>query len=71
VDMPVFFYIDPAINNDRRCGDVDHIALSYTFFALKNDDEEEEQDEQQPSTVLQHERNTAASSRDQEALQRS
>lgn len=45
VDMPVFFYIDPAINDDRRCGDVEHITLSYTFFEMKGDEEEEVEDD--------------------------
>ena len=41
--MPVFFYIDPKINDDRRCNDVTHLTLSYTFFALRTDEEEEEE----------------------------
>ena len=47
VDMPVFFYIDPSINDDRRCGDVKHITLSYTFFPMKTDEEEEEEEEEE------------------------
>jgi cytochrome c oxidase assembly protein Cox11 len=51
--MPVFFYIDPKINEDRRCNDVTHLTLSYTFFALKNDeDEEEEEGETAPQPLL-------------------
>ena len=42
--MPVFFYIDPAISKDRRCNDVTHLTLSYTFFALRSDEEEEEEE---------------------------
>ena len=42
--MPVFFYIDPAINEDRRCNDVTHLTLSYTFFAMKSEEEEEEEE---------------------------
>ena len=41
VDMPVFFYIDPKINEDRRCNDVNHLTLSYTFFNMHHDEEEE------------------------------
>jgi cytochrome c oxidase assembly protein Cox11 len=44
VDMPVFFYIDPKINDDRRCNDVTHLTLSYTFFAMRSDEEEEEEE---------------------------
>ena len=32
VDMPVVFYIDPAISEDPTMQDVDEITLSYTFF---------------------------------------
>ena len=33
--MPVFFYIDPEINEDPRMELVDEIVLSYTFFEVK------------------------------------
>ncbi len=32
MDMPVVFYIDPSIANDRNMDDVKTITLSYSFF---------------------------------------
>ena len=34
VQMPVFFYIDPKIEDDPQAQDVETITLSYTFFRL-------------------------------------
>lgn len=36
VNMPVSFYLDPAILKDRNMRDVSSITLSYTFFRAKN-----------------------------------
>lgn len=38
--MPVFFYIDPAMAQDRTCNDVTHITLSYTFFPVPDDEDD-------------------------------
>jgi len=34
-NMPVTFYIDPAIENDPDTKDVDEITLSYSFFKVR------------------------------------
>lgn len=37
VDMPVLFYVDPAISDEARLNEVKTITLSYTFFRDAND----------------------------------
>jgi len=37
VDMPISFYIDPAMLDDPEMNDVKTITLSYTFFPLKTE----------------------------------
>ncbi len=35
-DMPVVFFLDPALEQDESMKNVDQITLSYTFFISKN-----------------------------------
>ena len=36
IEVPVVFYIDPAIEKDKTVADLRSITLSYTYFASKN-----------------------------------
>lgn len=38
VDMPVTFFVDPEIANDKRLDEVKEITLSYTFFRAIEDE---------------------------------
>ncbi len=38
VDLPVFFYIDPTIEEDSRLNDLNEFILKYTFYYAKRQD---------------------------------
>ena len=41
VDMPVMFYVDPAMNDDPNMDDVQSITLSYTFYKAQSSELDE------------------------------
>lgn len=38
MQMPVAFFVDPAMDEDPEMQDVDHITLSYTFFPASSEE---------------------------------
>jgi len=36
ISMPVLFFVDPQLDEDKRLSDVKEITLSYTFFEVEN-----------------------------------
>ncbi|KAL9184175.1 hypothetical protein ACHAXT_002261 [Thalassiosira profunda] len=47
VDMPVFFFIDPEMQDDPQLKHVNNVTLSYTFFQTDVDYDDEDEDEEE------------------------
>ena len=52
VDMPVSFFVDPAIDEDPDLANVNTITLSYTFFPLDSDEQDQAASNGQADKVL-------------------
>ena len=39
VDMPVFFFIDPDVDEDPNCFNMEAVALNYTFHRVQSMEE--------------------------------
>lgn len=48
IELPVFFFLDPDLVDDRRMNDVKRITLSYTFFPVDEDDDDDDVDAARP-----------------------
>jgi len=44
--MPVFFFLDPEMEKDRKLKNVESVVLSYTFFPASDWDDDSEEEEQ-------------------------
>ncbi len=50
IDMPVTFFVDPEIVNDRNLDDVKLITLSYTFFEVEEETDEKKAELAEPAS---------------------
>jgi len=50
LDMPVFFYLDPAILTDPKTKNLNHISLSYTFWKTDYKDDHFNKSQSQPQS---------------------
>ena len=54
VDMPVFFFIDPDVDEDPNCFNMEAVALNYTFHRVQSMEELPRPDFIFPITISQH-----------------
>ena len=40
--MPVFFFIDPKLEDDWRMDELENVMLSYTFFPLEEERDDDD-----------------------------
>ena len=52
IDMPIFFYLDPALLDDPSTEDATNVTLAYTFFKTGDERDDQEGDKNKDASQL-------------------